>query len=118
MAEPDFAAHPLIPAIAQDARDGRVLMLAWVNQEAFRTTRETGFAHYFSRSRNRLWKKGEESGHVQKIVDIFVDCDADAILYLVEQTGPACHTGRDTCFFRRSGGADGLNPAFGPRQPE
>ena len=92
----------LVPAIAQDASSGRVLTLAWMNREALRETLRRGEAVYWSRSRNRLWRKGEESGHVQKVIEVRVDCDADAILLSVEQVGGiACHTGRERCFFRR-----------------
>jgi phosphoribosyl-ATP pyrophosphohydrolase/phosphoribosyl-AMP cyclohydrolase len=92
--------NPLIPAIVQDHLTKEVLMLAYMNQEAFNLTLSTGFAHYYSRSRKRLWKKGESSGHTQKIVDILIDCDEDTILLLVKQKGVACHTGRKSCFFR------------------
>ena len=88
----------LIPAIAQDS-SGRVLMLAYMNRESFLKTLESGFAVYFSRSRQKLWQKGEESGHRQKILKIQTDCDQDTILLTVEQTGLACHTGRKSCFF-------------------
>ena len=95
-------ADGLVPAIAQDADSGRVLMLAWMNREALRATLESGNAVYWSRSRRRLWRKGEESGHVQKVHEIRLDCDADAVLLRVEQVGGiACHTGRQHCFFRR-----------------
>ena len=98
---PDFdKGGGLLPAIAQDAVTGQVLMLAWVNANAWQETLETGYAVYFSRSRNRLWRKGEESGHRQRIVEIRVDCDADTILFKVEQTGAACHEGYASCFFR------------------
>jgi phosphoribosyl-AMP cyclohydrolase len=91
----------LLPAIAQDHRSGEVLMLAWMNREALALTREQGRAVYWSRSRQKLWYKGEESGHVQQIHEIRVDCDADVILLQVEQIGGiACHTGRRRCFFR------------------
>ncbi len=90
----------LIPVVVQDARTGEVLMVAYVNDEAIRLTRQTKFAHFYSRSRKKLWKKGEESGHVQKIREILVDCDEDCLLYLVEQEGAACHTGYRTCFYR------------------
>ncbi len=90
----------LVPAIAQDATSGRVLMMAWMNEEAVRQTLRTGFAHYYSRSRQAQWKKGESSGHVQKIVDMFLDCDGDTLLLKIEQTGPACHTNRASCFYR------------------
>ena len=88
----------LIPAIAQDASTGEVLMLAWMNQESLRLTLESGFATYFSRSRKQLWRKGETSGHTQRIVRLSYDCDSDAILMQVKQIGPACHTGKKTCF--------------------
>jgi phosphoribosyl-AMP cyclohydrolase len=101
-AEPDFSRADLLPAIAQDAESGEVLMLAWMDREAWDATNETGYAHYHSRSRGRLWKKGETSGHVQRIVEIRVDCDEDAILLRVAQTGPACHTGNQSCFYRLS----------------
>ena len=96
-----FGANGLIPAIAQDAESGEVLMLAYMNREALARTRETGFAHYYSRSRQRLWKKGEESGHVQRVREIRYDCDGDALLLAVEQTDAACHTGNRSCFYRR-----------------
>jgi phosphoribosyl-AMP cyclohydrolase len=91
----------LLPAIAQDATTGQVLMLAWMNEEAWNETLQSGHAVYFSRSRNRLWRKGEESGHRQRVRGIFVDCDADTILLKVEQTGAACHEGYASCFFRQ-----------------
>ena len=91
----------LIPVIAQEQASGKVLMLAYANLEAVRKTQETGYAHYWSRSRNTLWKKGESSGHFQQITKILVDCDEDTLLYKVSQTGPACHTGEKSCFFRK-----------------
>ena len=91
----------LIPVITQDATTLKVLMLAWINRAALEKTVQCGEAVYWSRSRNRLWHKGEESGHTQKIVDIRLDCDSDALLFLVEQTGLACHTGRLSCFYQR-----------------
>lgn len=92
----------LVPAIAQDHRSGRVLMVAWMNREALALTRESGHAVYWSRSRKRLWHKGEQSGHQQVVHGIRLDCDADVILLDVEQKGGiACHTGRERCFFRR-----------------
>lgn len=98
---PDFSkGDGLLPAIAQDADTGQVLMLAWMNAEALAETLRTGQAVYFSRSRGRLWHKGEESGHVQTVRGIYADCDADAILLRVEQTGAACHEGYRSCFFR------------------
>ncbi len=102
---PDFTRNDgLLPAIAQDAESGEVLMLAWMNREAFDETQKTGKAVYFSRSRGKLWRKGEESGHVQTVVGIFVDCDADTILLKVSQQGAACHEGYRTCFFREVDG--------------
>ncbi len=95
----DWSKHELLPAIAQDATTGDVLMLAYMNKEAYELTLATGFAHYFSRSKQRIWKKGEESGHTQKVKDLLIDCDADTILMKVEQEGVACHTGRKSCFF-------------------
>ena len=95
-------ADGLVPAIAQEAHSGRVLTLAWMNREALATTVATGFAHYFSRSRRTLWKKGESSGHVQSVREIRLDCDDDAILLRVDQGGGiACHTGREHCFHKR-----------------
>jgi phosphoribosyl-AMP cyclohydrolase / phosphoribosyl-ATP pyrophosphohydrolase len=88
----------LIPVIAQDARTNDVLMLAWTDAEALRRTKRTGYMHYWSRSRNKYWKKGEESGHVQKLVSLHYDCDKDTILARVIQEGPACHTGKATCW--------------------
>ena len=90
----------LIPVIVQDASSREVLMMAYANDEAIRLTQETGLAHYYSRSRKKLWKKGEESGHFQKVVKILTDCDEDCLLYLVEQKGAACHTGYASCFYR------------------
>ena len=91
----------LIPAVVQDHISKDVLMLAYVNIEALTKTVETGFAHYWSRSRQQLWKKGATSGHTQRIEDIRIDCDADTILYVVHQIGPACHTGERTCFHNK-----------------
>ena len=92
----------LIAAVAQDAKSGRVLTVAWMNREALGKTAQTGEAHYWSRSRRKLWRKGEESGHVQNVRELRLDCDADAVLLLVEQVGGiACHTGRESCFFRK-----------------
>lgn len=92
----------LVTAVAQDAASGRLLTVAWMNQEALKQTFATMQAVYWSRSRSRLWRKGEESGHVQRVVEIRLDCDADAVLLRVEQVGGiACHTGRESCFFRK-----------------
>jgi phosphoribosyl-ATP pyrophosphohydrolase/phosphoribosyl-AMP cyclohydrolase len=99
-----FDERGLVPVIAQDAGTGEVLMLAWANAEALRLTAETGRAHYWSRSRGELWAKGGTSGNTQEMVDVRVDCDADAILYRVRQTGPACHTGERSCFHRVTDG--------------
>ena len=89
----------LIPAIAQDATDGTVLMMAWMSQEAVERTLETGKVTYWSRSRQSFWVKGESSGHLQELVDLRYDCDQDCLLVLVNQTGPACHTNRRSCFY-------------------
>jgi phosphoribosyl-AMP cyclohydrolase len=95
-------AQGLVPAIAQDAVTGEVLMFAWMNREALALTAETGHAVYWSRSRSRLWHKGEESGHTQKVLELRVDCDKDVVLLKIEQIGGiACHTGRRSCFFNR-----------------
>jgi phosphoribosyl-AMP cyclohydrolase len=92
----------LVPAVTQDAASGRVLTLAWMNREALRRTVDTGEAHYWSRSRGKLWHKGEESGHVQKVLSVRLDCDEDVVLLEVEQKGGiACHTGRESCFFQK-----------------
>ncbi|CAD6491178.1 MAG: Phosphoribosyl-AMP cyclohydrolase [Candidatus Argoarchaeum ethanivorans] len=94
----------LVVAIAQDYRTGDVLMCAYMNPEAVEETVKTGIAHYWSRSRKKLWKKGESSGHTQKVHEILVDCDADALLLKVEQVGGACHMGYRSCFYRRADG--------------
>lgn len=100
-------ADGLLPAIVQDYQTKEVLMLAYINKEAWEKTQETGKAHYWSRSRNQLWLKGETSGHVQIIQAILVDCDDDTVIYQVEQLGgAACHTGHRSCFFRRLQGND------------
>jgi phosphoribosyl-AMP cyclohydrolase len=91
----------LVPVIVQDINSKEVLMLAYTNLEALKKTLETGYAHYWSRSRNKIWMKGETSGNTQKVKDILVDCDRDALLFLVEQRGNACHTGQRTCFHNR-----------------
>ena len=92
----------LVPAIAQDARSGRLMMMAWMNREALAATAAERRAIYWSRSRHRLWRKGEQSGHEQKVKEIRLDCDHDAVLLLIEQVGGiACHTGRESCFFQR-----------------
>ena len=101
---PDFARgiDGLLPAIAQDVQTREVLMMAWMNQEAYQETIRSGFATYYSRSRKKLWHKGEESGHRQRVIEVRIDCDADCILVLVEQTGAACHEGYASCFFRKA----------------
>lgn len=92
----------LIPAIAQDHKTGEILMMAYINAESWAETLKSGYATYYSRSRRQLWKKGESSGHLQVIHDIFVDCDLDTVIFAVEQLGPgACHTGHRSCFYRR-----------------
>jgi len=96
-----FDEKGLIPVVAQDVDSKEVLMLAYANEEAIKKTLETGFAHYWSRSRKKLWMKGETSGNVQEVIEVRVDCDCDAILYIVRQRGVACHTGNYSCFFRR-----------------
>lgn len=95
----DWKKNELIPAVVQDAISNEVLMLAYMNKEALDLSMQSGYAHYFSRSRQRIWKKGESSGHTQKIVEILLDCDSDTLLLKVEQKGVACHTGRRSCFF-------------------
>ncbi|WP_456455291.1 phosphoribosyl-AMP cyclohydrolase [Methanopyrus sp.] len=97
----EIGGEPLVIAIAQDAENGDVLMTAFANEEAVYRTLTTGYAHYWSTSRREVWKKGEESGHVQRVVEVRVDCDKDAVLYVVEQEGGACHTGYRSCFYRR-----------------
>jgi phosphoribosyl-AMP cyclohydrolase / phosphoribosyl-ATP pyrophosphohydrolase len=93
-----FGADGLVPVVAQERRSGDVLMLAYADRDALARTLSTGEAHYYSRSRRAPWRKGETSGHVQRVVEVRLDCDGDAVLYRVEQTGPACHTGERTCF--------------------
>lgn len=100
LAEVRFTADGLVPAIAQAAGTGEVLMMAWMNADAIRETLTTGRVCYWSRSRGALWRKGETSGQVQKLVEFRIDCDGDTILLIVEQDGVACHTGRRTCFYR------------------
>ena len=106
-----FGADGLVPVVTQESRSGDILMLAYANRDALDRTLSTGLAHYFSRSRGTLWQKGETSGHVQRVVEIRLDCDGDAVLYRAEQEGTACHTGARTCFstvvWRTGGQADG-----------
>ena len=100
--EVNWDSEGLVPVIAQDYKTGKVLMFAWMNREALQLTEDTQQAVYFSRSRNKLWRKGEESGHTQKVHEIRVDCDEDVILLRIEQVGGiACHTGRNSCFFKK-----------------
>jgi phosphoribosyl-AMP cyclohydrolase len=96
-----FNADGLVPVIAQSAVTGEVLMLAWMNRETLAETLLSGCVTYWSRSRQAIWRKGETSGHVQRLVEAWLDCDGDTVLLKVEQTGPACHTGAPTCFFRQ-----------------
>jgi phosphoribosyl-AMP cyclohydrolase len=119
LAEIRFDADGLVPVIAQDAASGRVLMVAWANREALAETAQTRRAVYWSRSRGRLWRKGEESGHTQQVGEIRLDCDGDVVLYAVSQAGGiACHTGRESCFYRRltDGHWDAVDPVL--RDPE
>ena len=108
--------YGLIPAIVQDIRSGEVLMLAYMNDEAIIKTIETGRAHYWSRSRKKLWLKGESSGHFQIVREIRIDCDEDAILLLVEQEGGACHTGYNSCFYRTINGKVIGKKVFEPQE--
>ncbi|MDD1675221.1 MAG: phosphoribosyl-AMP cyclohydrolase [Methanomicrobiales archaeon] len=107
----------LIPVVVQDHETGEVLMVAYANEEAIRLTRETGFSHFFSRSRKKIWKKGEESGHLQKVIRILVDCDGDSLLYQVDQVGgAACHTGHRSCFYRTLDGEEIALIVFDPER--
>jgi phosphoribosyl-AMP cyclohydrolase len=102
ISEIDFGkGNGLVPVVTQEAKTGKVLMLAYANKEAVEETMKTKRATYWSRSRNELWKKGDTSGHVQKVRRVLVDCDNDTLLYVVEQVGPACHTGKHSCFFSK-----------------
>ena len=112
--EVDFGETGLVPAVAQDAESGDVLMLAYVSPTALERTRETGLAHYYSRSRDELWQKGATSGHVQHVEEIRVDCDADTLLYLVEQDVGSCHTGHRSCFYRTIDGENVGEKVFDP----
>lgn len=114
-----FGADGLVTVIAQDAASGRVLMVAWASREALVETASSGYAVYWSRSRGRLWRKGEESGHRQRVAELRLDCDGDCVLYAVEQSGGiACHTGRESCFYRRleSGHWEAVDPVL--KDPE
>jgi phosphoribosyl-AMP cyclohydrolase len=99
-----FDENGLIPAVAQDHKNGEILMLAYMNREALEKTVETGIAHYWSRSRQKLWKKGESSGHLQTVHEMLIDCDLDAVVMKIEQVGGACHMGYRTCFYRNMEG--------------
>jgi phosphoribosyl-AMP cyclohydrolase len=119
LAEIRFDTDGLVPVITQDAASGRVLMVAWANREALAETVQTRRAVYWSRSRGRLWRKGEESGHTQQVSEIRLDCDGDVVLYAVSQAGGiACHTGRESCFYRRlkDGHWDTVDPVL--RDPD
>lgn len=110
MNEVDFGDDGLVPCVAQDASSGEVLTVAYVSEESLRLTRETGEMHFWSRSRGKIWRKGESSGNTQRVVSLRLDCDGDALLALVEPAGPACHTGERTCFFRELGTGGGPDP--------
>lgn len=114
---PRFDAHGLVTAVAQEAGSNRVLMVAHMNAEALRLTLETGTVHYYSRSRQKIWKKGESSGEIQRLIEMRTDCDQDVVLMLVEQTGrgAACHTGRKSCFYRVVEDAQTLRDSGEPR---
>jgi phosphoribosyl-AMP cyclohydrolase len=113
-----FSSGAVVPVVAQDANTGRVLMVAWADRAALLETETSGFAVYFSRSRGRLWRKGEQSGHRQKVREIRLDCDSDVVLYVVEpEGGISCHTGRVSCFYRRLEGGEWVtvDPVLEPR---
>lgn len=107
--EMQFNEKGLVPAIVQDEKTGKVLMMAYMNGETLRMTRESGYTHFYSRSRNKIWKKGETSGNTQKVKNIFYDCDNDTLLLTVEPSGPACHTGKETCFYSELQESDELS---------
>jgi phosphoribosyl-AMP cyclohydrolase len=113
-ADVDFGDDGLVPAVAQDTNSGEVLMMAYVSPAALERTRETGRAHYYSRSRDELWEKGATSGHTQAVREVRIDCDGDALLYLVEQAGGACHTGYRSCFYRTIDGETVGERVFNP----
>lgn len=104
----------IIPVVVQEQGTGTVLMVAYASREAVDLTRTTGFAHYYSRSRQKLWKKGEESGHLQRVHRVLVDCDSDCLLYEVDQVGAACHMGYHSCFFRTLHGEEIMEKSFDP----
>lgn len=101
LSEVSFNNEGLVPAIAQNAATGEVLMMAWMNAEALERTLSTGHVTYWSRSRKQLWRKGETSGHIQRLIEAWIDCDGDTLLMKVDQMGPACHTGAPVCFYRK-----------------
>jgi len=113
-----YDAKGLIPAVVQDDATGRLLMVAWMNRETLQMTRDTGYTHFYSRSRGKIWKKGEESGNVQKVKSIHYDCDNDTLLIKVEPAGPACHTGEESCFFRELSDGDELAKTGQPQADE
>ena len=112
----DWEKNQLLPAIVQDKDTNEVLMLAYMNEEAYDLTKSTKIAHYFSRSKQRIWKKGETSGNIQKVENIFLDCDDDTILLKVKQIGVACHTGRKSCFYKNIDTQDVINPEIDTAQ--
>lgn len=112
-----FDSAGLVPVVAQDTRSGTVRMVAWANREALATTLATGAAHFWSRSRQAIWRKGESSGHTLGVREIRIDCDGDVVLYLVDAEGPSCHTGATSCFFRRVGPGGALETDDGPPVP-
>jgi len=118
LAEPTYDERGLVPCIVQDAATGTVLMLAWMNAEALRLTRETRTVHFWSRSRQALWKKGETSGNTLALVELRLDCDRDAVLVRAQPAGPTCHTGATSCFFHRDGTTDGVPDGGGDGEPD
>jgi phosphoribosyl-ATP pyrophosphohydrolase/phosphoribosyl-AMP cyclohydrolase len=112
-----FDANGLVPVIAQEARTGMVRMVAWANREALELTASTKAAHFWSRSRKALWRKGESSGHTLAVREVRIDCDGDVVLYLVDPVGPSCHTGATSCFYRRAGADGALVEDDGPPDP-
>ncbi len=110
--ELSFDEKGLLPVIIQDHKSGQILMLAYANAEAINLTIDTGFTHFWSRSRNKIWNKGEESGNKQKVKEMYLDCDKDTLLIIVEQTGVACHTGEPTCFYTKSDSTKKLSPEY------
>lgn len=110
--ELSFNEQGLLPVIIQDHKSGQILMLAYANAEAINLTIDTGFTHFWSRSKNRIWNKGEESGNKQKVKEMYLDCDKDTLLIIVEQTGVACHTGEPTCFYTKSDFTKKLSPEY------